>query len=82
MPLSGVRVIDLTRILAGPFCSMLLGDMGLKHLDLLGIVKRVTPRRSSGHFAARGPRASGANLTFRYPLEGRATDTPSPPRHR
>jgi crotonobetainyl-CoA:carnitine CoA-transferase CaiB-like acyl-CoA transferase len=27
-PLSGVRVVDLTRILSGPFCTMLLGDMG------------------------------------------------------
>ena len=27
-PLAGVRVIDLTRILSGPFCSMLLGDLG------------------------------------------------------
>ena len=26
--LDGLRVIDLTRILAGPFCTMLLGDMG------------------------------------------------------
>jgi crotonobetainyl-CoA:carnitine CoA-transferase CaiB-like acyl-CoA transferase len=28
LPLSGVKVVDLTRILSGPFCTMLLGDMG------------------------------------------------------
>ena len=27
-PLDGIRIIDLTRILAGPFCTMNLGDMG------------------------------------------------------
>jgi CoA:oxalate CoA-transferase len=78
MPLSGIRVVDLTRILAGPFCTMLLADMGAE------VVKVETPGQGdplrgqgvirdglSWYFAAFNRNKQSLTLNLRHE-EGRA----------
>jgi crotonobetainyl-CoA:carnitine CoA-transferase CaiB-like acyl-CoA transferase len=78
VPLSGIRVVDLTRILAGPFCTMLLADMGAE------IVKIETPGSGdpvrqqgairdglSWYFAAFNRNKRSLTLNLRH-AEGRA----------
>lgn len=33
-PLHGLRVVDISRYLTGPFCTMILGDMGAEVIKI------------------------------------------------
>jgi len=55
--LAGVRVLDLTRILAGPLCTMMLGDMGAE-------VIKVEPPGKGDDTRSWGPPFIGKESTY------------------
>jgi CoA:oxalate CoA-transferase len=56
-PLTGVKVLDLTRVLAGPFCTMVLADLGAR-------VIKVEQPGSGDDSRAYGPFHNGASAYF------------------
>ncbi|HET7693790.1 MAG TPA: CoA transferase [Gemmatimonadota bacterium] len=61
MPLSGIRVVDLTRILAGPYATMILGDLGA---DVVKIENPDGGDDSRGWGPPWVPQAGGASAYF------------------
>lgn len=57
-PLQGIRVLDLSRIIAGPMCSMMLGDLGAQ------IIKIEPPDRGDDARAMKPPEAGGESSLF------------------
>jgi CoA:oxalate CoA-transferase len=58
-PFSGLQIIDLTRVLAGPFCTMMLAELGarvikIEHLDCGDDSRRFEPffQDQSAYFAS------------------------------
>jgi len=81
-PLDGIRVIDLTRIYAGPYCSMLLADMGAEVIKIEppeGELIRDNPpmveqgkggpheRSRSGYFLTLNRNKYGITLNLKHP---------------
>src|SRR5262245_50488610 len=56
-PLSGVVVVDLSRILAGPYCTMLMAEMGAR-------VIKVEPPKGGDDARAYGPFVNGKSTYF------------------
>ncbi len=51
--LSGVRVIDLSRLLPGPYCTLLLADLGAEVIKIEPPVVGDYARRIPDHFGGR-----------------------------
>jgi crotonobetainyl-CoA:carnitine CoA-transferase CaiB-like acyl-CoA transferase len=78
-PLSGIVVLDLTRVLSGPYCTMMLADMGARVLKIEQPVKGDDTRAwgppfigtESAYFLSINRNKESLTLDFKHP-EGRA----------
>jgi crotonobetainyl-CoA:carnitine CoA-transferase CaiB-like acyl-CoA transferase len=58
LPLAGIRVLDISQVMAGPFCCMLLGDMGADVIKIEPPEVGDSTRRSMG-FRLKGDDSPG-----------------------
>jgi formyl-CoA transferase len=74
-PLKGIRVIDLTRIIAGPYCTMVMGDLGAEIIKVeqpkIGDETRAWGppwvREVSAYFIAMNRNKKSLTLNFKHP---------------
>ena len=79
LPLAGVTVIDLSRVVAGPYCTMMLADLGatvikVEHPSDPDYVRDFPPfvgtegeRGGSGYFAQYNRHKLGVSLDLKHP---------------
>lgn len=82
LPLTGITVLDLTRVVAGPYCTMMLADLGatvikVEHPSDPDFVRDFPPfsggvaGQGSGYFAQYNRHKMGVSLDLKQP-QGRA----------
>ncbi len=73
LPLAGIKVLDLTRALAGPFCTMILGDLGADVIKVEPVdgdmIRQWGPfdRGTSAYYLSGNRNKRGMSLDFRHP---------------
>ena len=57
LPLEGIKIVDLTRVLSGPYCTMILADFGAE------VIKIETPKTGDDSRAF-GPYVNGESAYY------------------